>query len=87
MVTIPDHLYKILIIEGSGSGKTNLLSNIISQQPDINKICLYAKDPQKAKYRFLIDKRKSTGMKHFNDSKSFIEYSNYMDDIYKNIEQ
>ena len=28
-----------------------------------------------------------TGLKHFKDSKAFIEYSNYMDDIYKNIEE
>ena len=38
-------------------------------------------------YQFLIKKRKSTGLNHFNDSKAFIEYSNEMDDIYKNIEQ
>ena len=34
----------------------------------------------------LINKRESTGLKYFNDSKAFIEYSNDMDDIYKNIE-
>ena len=84
---IPDHPYRILIIGGSGSGKTNSLFNLISQQPDIDKIYLYAKDPYEAKYRFLIDKRESTGLKHFNDSKAFIEYSNDMDDIYKNIEE
>ena len=42
---IPDHPYKILIIGGSGSGKLNSLFNQISQQPDIDKIYLYAKDP------------------------------------------
>ena len=56
-------------------------------QPNINKIYLYAKDPYKAKYHFLINKRQSTGLKHLNDSKAFIEYSNDMDDIYKNIEE
>ena len=35
----------------------------------------------------LINKRESTGLKYFNDSKAFIEYSNDMDDIYKNIEE
>ena len=40
-----------------------------------------------AKYRFLLDKRETTGLKHFNDSKAFIEYSNDMNDIYKNIEE
>ena len=40
---IPDHPYRILIIGSSGSGKTNLLFNLINQRPDIDKICLYAK--------------------------------------------
>ena len=35
----------------------------------------------------LINKRESAGLKYFNDSKCFIEYSNNMDDIYKNIEE
>ena len=48
---------------------------------------MYAKDPYEAKCQFLIDKRTSTGLKHFNDSKAFTEYSNDMDDIYKNIEE
>ena len=56
-------------------------------QPNINKIYLYVKDPYKAKYHFLINKRQSTGLKHLNHSKAFIEYSNDMDDIYKNIEE
>ena len=42
---ILDHPYRILIIGGSGSGKTNLLLNLIENQPDIDKIYLYAKDP------------------------------------------
>ena len=48
---------------------------------------LYAKDPDEAKYQFLINKRKSTGLKHSNDSKAFFEYSNNMGNIYKNIEE
>ena len=44
-----DHLNSILIIEGSGSGKTNSIFNRISHQPNIHKIYLYAKDPYKAK--------------------------------------
>ena len=75
---IADHSYTILIIGGFGSGKRNSLINIISQQPGIDKIYLYAKDPQKAKYQFLINNRKSSGLKHFNDSTAFIEYSNNM---------
>ena len=41
----PDHLYRILIIVRSGSGKTNVLLNLIENQPDIDKIYLHAKDP------------------------------------------
>ena len=41
---IPDHLYRILIIGGCGSGKTNLLLNLINEQGDIDKIYLHAKD-------------------------------------------
>ena len=46
---IPDHLYKILIIGGSGSGKTNALLNLIKQKDDIDKIYLYVKDLSKLK--------------------------------------
>ena len=42
---ISDHPYRILIIRGSGCGKTNLSLNLIEDQPDIDKIYLYAKDP------------------------------------------
>ena len=83
---IPNHPYRILIIGGSGSGKTNALLNLINNQPDIDKIYLYAKDPYEAKYQFLINKRESTGLKHFNDPKAFIEYSNDMQDVYKDID-
>ena len=61
--------------------------HLINQQPDIDKIYLYAKDPYKAKYQFLISKRKSAGLKHLNDSRAFIIYSYDMDDTYRNIEE
>ena len=48
---------------------------------------LYAKNPYGAKYQFLINKRESTGLKHFDDPKAFTEYSNDMQDIYKNIDE
>ena len=82
---IPDKPYRILIIGGSGSGKTNVLLNLIENQPDIDKIYLYAKDPYEAKYQYLINKREGVGINHFNDPKAFIEYSNDMRDVYKNI--
>ena len=81
------HPYRILITGDSGSGKRNSLFNLIGQQPDIDRIYLYAKDLYEAKYKFLINKRKSTGSKHLNDFKDYIEYSNNMDNIYKNIEE
>ena len=83
---IPDHPYRILIIGGSGSGKTNPLLNLIHNQPDIDKIYLYAKDPYEAKYQFLINKRKRVGINRLNDPKAFIEYSNNMPKLYKNID-
>ena len=84
---IPDHPYRILIIGGSGSGKTNLLLNLIENQPDIDKIYLYAKDPYEAKYQYLINIREKVGLKRFNDPKAFIEYSNDICDVYKNIHE
>ena len=83
---IPDHPYIILIIRGSGSGKTNLLLNLIENQPDIDKTYLYAKYPYEPKYQYLINKREGVGINHFNDPKAFTEYSNDMHDVYKNID-
>ena len=72
---IRDYPYRILIIGGSGSGKTNALLNLINNQSDIDKIYLYAKDPYEAKYQYLINKREKVGLDHFDDPKAFIEYS------------
>ena len=83
---IPDHPYRILIVGGSGSGKTNALLNLINNQPDIDKIYLYGKDPYEVKYQYSINKCKKVGLDHFNDPRAFIEYSNDMQDVYKNIE-
>ena len=82
----PDHLYRILIIGGSGSGKTNVLLNLIENQTHIDKICLYAKDPYEAKYQYLINMHENVSINHFDDPKAFIEYSNDMHDGYKNID-
>ena len=69
---IPDHPYRILTIGGSGSVKTNLLLNLIENQPDIDKIYLYAKDPYEAKYQYLIKKRENVGINYFNDPKALL---------------
>ena len=65
---IRHHSYRILIIRGSGSGKTNTLFNMINQEPDIEKIYLYTKDLKVVKYQFLINKSEDVGTKYFNDS-------------------
>ena len=83
----PDHPYRILIIGGSGSGKTNVLLSLIDNLPDIDKIYLYSKDPYEAKYQYLINIREKVGLKRFNDPKAFIEYSNDMFDADKNIDE
>ena len=83
---IPDHLYRILIIGGSGSGKTNLLLNLIEDQ-SIDKIYLYAKDLYEAKYQYLIDICEKLGIDHFDNPKAYIEYPNDMRDAYKNIDE
>ena len=83
----PDYPYRIFKMGGSGSGKTNVLLNLIENQPDIDKIYLYAKDPFESKYQYLINKREGVGINLFNDPKAFIEYSNDMYDVYKNIDE
>ena len=77
----------MLIIGGSGYGNTNSAFNLISHQLDIDKIYIYAKHLYESKYKFLINKKESAESKHLSDSKMFIEYSNDMNDTYKNIEE
>ena len=83
---ILDHSYRMLIIGGSGSEKINALLNWIKEQDDIDKIYLCAKDLSEAKYKFLIKKCEDAGIKHLNDSNAFIECSNTMNDVYKNVD-
>ena len=83
---IPDHRYRILIIDAFGSGKRNTLLNLIKEHDDIDKIYLHAKDLSEPKYEFLIKKCKKVGTNHFNDPDAFIECSNAMDNIYENID-
>ena len=76
-----------IIIGGSASGKTNALLNLTNNDLYIDKTYLYAKDQYESKYQLLINKRVNAGLMYFNDSKAFIEFSNDMDDTYKNFEE
>ena len=83
----PDQPYRILVISGSGSGKTNALLNLTEKPTRIDKIYSYTKDPYEAKYQYLINIREKVGIDHFDDPKAFIEYSNDMHYVYKNIDE
>ena len=84
---ISDHACRILIIRGSGSGNTNALLNLITNQAEFRITHLLAKDTYEPKDQFLINIGETTGLKYFNDPESFIEYSNHMQDVCKNIDE
>ena len=69
------------------NAKVYALLNLIENQPGIDKIYLDAKDSYEPKYQYLISIREKVSLKHFNDPKGFIEYSNDMQDVYKNIHE
>ena len=66
----------MLINGGAGSGEINALINLISHQPDIDKIYFYAKDSFEAKYQQFINKRKLIDLQHLEDPKAVMEYLN-----------
>ena len=76
---IPDYPPRILIIGCSGSGKTNVLLNLIKyQHPDVDKIYLYAKNPCKTKYPLIINGTEKTGIKYEKNPKTFIDYLQWL---------
>ena len=83
MAIYTDHPYRIIIIGGSGSGKTNALINLINEQNDIDKIYLYVRDLSEPKYEYWIKKR--AGIKDLNNPSSFVKCLSSMDDVYENI--
>ena len=85
-----DWPFRMLIIGPSGSGKTNALLHLIENLNNSNPIdkgYLYPKDLSEPKYEFLINNRKNTGIKNYNDPNAFIEYSDTMDDVFENIDE
>ena len=84
---IPDHPYRILIIGGSGSRKTNMLLKLIKHQRlDIDKIHLYVKDPFESKNQLFINGREKVGIENLKNLKGFSDYSQKIDDVYENLE-
>ena len=84
---VPNHPYRISIIAGLGSGKTNSLLNSKTHQQDTDNIYLSTKDPCEPQNQFLINKWESADLRHFNNSKDFIDYLNDVNHIYKNNEE
>ena len=60
--------------------------NLIKKHDDIDKIYLYAKYLSEPRYEILIKKREDVRIKYCNDPNAFIECSNTMDDVYRNID-
>ena len=82
---ISDHPCSKLIIHGSGSGKTNAFLNLITNHREFRITHLFAKNTYESKHQFLINIGENTVLKYFNES--FIEHSNDMQDVCKNIYQ
>ena len=79
---ISNHPYRILIIGSSGSGKTNVLLDLINNQRlDVDKICLYFKDPSESNYQLLINGREKVGINRLKNPKAFIDYSQTIDEV------
>ena len=84
---ISDHAYRVLIIGGSGSGKANVLLNLIKhQRSDVDNIYLYVKDPFASKYQLLFNGREKVWIKELKNSKAFIDYLQATDDVYESLE-
>ena len=54
--------------------ETSATLNLITHQPDIDKINIYAKNPYETKHQLIINKHEQIDIKHFEDSAAFLEY-------------
>ena len=84
---ILDYPYRILVIGTSGKNKTNVSFNLKNHQPDIHKIYLYIKRPYRKLNIHFFNKHGNVGLNYYNDHKAFIEHSNDMQDVCKNIDE
>ena len=87
MSYIASHPYRILIIGCSGSGQTNVLSNLMKHRRlDIDKIYLDVKDSIESKHQLVINGREKVGIEILKIPKAFIGYSQAIYDVYGNLE-
>lgn len=86
MAAILVHPYRILIIGGTRSRKTNAVSDFKNYQLDINEIYLYVKHPYYPKYQLLISKPKQIVTNHFKDAKVLIGYLIDIKDVHPDID-
>ena len=76
-----------MITGGSGSGKPNMLLNLIKhQRPNIDKIQIYVKYPIESGYQLLINQREKVGLENLKNPKTFIDYLQTIDGVYENLE-
>ena len=81
MVYIPEHAFRILIIGGSGSGKTNVLLNLTKHlRPNIDRICKYMKGLFEWTHQLVFVRKKKGVIKELKNPKPFIDYSQPTDD-------
>ena len=83
---IPDHPYRILIIAGSGSWKTNALLNLIKTSQILIKYSSTLKILMNRSINSWVTKKKYM-IKALYDPETYTEYSNDMQDVYKNIDE
>ena len=86
LLTLSSLLLDYCLPNGSGSGKINVLLNLIKhQRRNIDKIYLYFKDPFGSNYQLLINGREKVEIKKLKNSKGFIDYWHTIDDVYNDL--
>jgi len=83
---MPQHPFRFLVVGGSGSGKTNMVLNLIMTFLKYDRLYLYARDIEEIKYRFLIKYFKNIqlllrGKKKIEDNEQIFQYGSEYEDI------